>query len=106
MAISNKLSVFYQNIRGLRSKTHEFKINVTNVDSDIILVNESWLNNTVSDAELFDSGYTVYRRDRESSASVKKPGGGVLIAVKSSSLRVAWIGKVTQKISRYPFTVR
>lgn len=45
---------------------------------------ETWLNNTICDAELFDSRYTVYRRDRQSSGFyAKKDGGGVLIAVSN-----------------------
>lgn len=79
------LSVFYQNVRGLRSKLNEFKIAITANNHDIIFVSESWLNNDIFDSEVVDvCEYTLFRRDRSSTASLKTDGGGVFIAVRSS----------------------
>ena len=52
---------------------------------DIVILIETWLNDTISDNEIFDSRYNVYRRDRESSTfnNYKKTDGGVLIAVST-----------------------
>ncbi|CAH2087740.1 unnamed protein product [Euphydryas editha] len=48
----------------------------------MIVFTETWLNSSISDNELFDDRYSIYRRDRESSGfHNKKMGGGVLIAV-------------------------
>lgn len=78
------LNVYYQNIRGLRTKTHVFYRNICCNDYDIIILTETWLNSTILDGELFDDRYVVYRRDRETSgAQCGKEGGGVLIAVKN-----------------------
>lgn len=52
-------------------------------DSDIICITETSLNGSVKDCEVFDSEYSVYRRDRENSASKKSDGGGVLVAVRA-----------------------
>lgn len=48
------LSVIYQNVRRLRSKTNEFKLNLANSEADLIFLTETWLNDSVINAELFD----------------------------------------------------
>lgn len=76
------LSIYYQNVRGLRTKTNDLFKNVVCGYFDIIVFTETWLNSGVHDNELFDDRYNVFRRDRESSGfHNKKDGGGVLIAV-------------------------
>lgn len=85
------LNIFYQNVRGLRTKTHLLYNNVLCNNYDIIILTETWLNSSINSCELFDSRYVVYRRDREiCSSSIKKDGGGVLIAVsqKYASQRI------------------
>lgn len=77
----NFLNIYYQNSRGLRTKTKEFYENVVCKSYDIIVITESWLKNNIFDRELFDDRYIVYRRDRDSKTSKKADGGGVLIAV-------------------------
>lgn len=76
--------LFYQNVRGLRSKTDRFYVNALNCDYDIVCLTETWLNSSVLDGELFNDDYFVYRRDRSSSSSLKNDGGGSLISVKAS----------------------
>lgn len=75
------INIYYQNIRGLRTKTHNFYRQLSLENYDIIILTETWLNESVCSAELFDDRYIVYRRDRNNS---KKDGGGVLIAVLKS----------------------
>lgn len=79
------LQVFYQNVRGLNTKTHQF-LNFTWENStlfDVITCSETWLNESVLDSELFSSEYTVFRADRRSGSSHRVRGGGVAIAVRS-----------------------
>ena len=45
----------------------------------IIVLTETWLNDSILDTELFEDRYSVFRCDRMSSGNCK--GGGVLIAV-------------------------
>ncbi|KAJ0172146.1 hypothetical protein K1T71_012119 [Dendrolimus kikuchii] len=79
------LNIYYQNVRGLRSKTNLFYNNVCNCSYDVIVLSETWLNNNILNTELFNDNYVVYRRDRDlSSFNSKKDGGGVLIAVTKS----------------------
>ncbi|CAG9107106.1 unnamed protein product [Plutella xylostella] len=47
------------------------------------LSSESWLLDGISDGELFDERYCVWRRDRDYAATGQTRGGGVMIAAKS-----------------------
>ena len=46
---------------------------VYNENSDVICVNETWLNNSISNEDILHSGFTIYRKDRKD-----RYGGGVL----------------------------
>ncbi|KAJ8979291.1 hypothetical protein NQ317_000502 [Molorchus minor] len=75
--------VYYQNARGLRTKTQNFFTSSVSSAADIICVTETWLNNGVHDGELFDlDTFQVFRRDRDLTSSAKQDGGGILIAVR------------------------
>lgn len=76
------LSVYYQNVRGLKTKTYEFRSKVLTCFFDVILLCETWLRADVFSTELFDDRYVVYRKDRDNSALNKGDGGGCLIAVR------------------------
>ncbi|CAG4965631.1 unnamed protein product [Colias eurytheme] len=79
------LNIYYQNTRGLRTKTHEVYRNICIYNYDIIIFTETWLNDTVLSGELFGNDYNVYRKDRFiSGATAKKDGGGVLVAVNKN----------------------
>lgn len=76
------LSIYYQNVRGLRTKTRDFLLNLSVSSYDVIILTETWLKSNIHNSELFDRRYLVYRKDRVTSRSDgKKDGGGVLIAV-------------------------
>ena len=77
-------SLYYQNVRGLRSKTHSFYVNSTASSSDIIFLTETWLNDSVRDSELFSNKYCIIRRDRSFDMVGRVTGGGVLIALSSN----------------------
>ncbi|CAG5018128.1 unnamed protein product [Parnassius apollo] len=52
---------------------------------DLIVLTETWLNDSIFDSEIFDSRYQVFRRDRSSNTfNENNDGGGVAIAVKKS----------------------
>lgn len=76
------LNIYYQNVRGIRTKTTDIFLNILNHNYDIVILTETWLNDTIFDSELIDDRYTVFRRDRQLSAFNKKlDGGGILVAV-------------------------
>jgi hypothetical protein len=75
--------MFYQNVRGLRTKLSDIFSSVfTSEDYDIIYLTETWLCSDIDSSVLFDNRYLVFRRDRESMSGTCKRGGGVLIAIK------------------------
>lgn len=81
------LDLYYQNVRGLRTKANEFFSNVALTDASIIVLTETWLCSDISSSDYFPPNFTVFRRDREFSAT-KKTGGGVLIAIDTSLMCV------------------
>lgn len=77
------INIYYQNVRGLRTKTSNLLRNVCINNYDIIVLTETWLVDSVSNSELFDSRYFVWRRDRDYGRTAQTRGGGVLMAVKN-----------------------
>lgn len=93
MMASPDLNIYYQNTRGLRTKTHLFKRNLLLNSYDIISLTETWLLDGINDSELFDSRYVVWRRDRNYQTTREKYGGGVLLALRrefSAVYRPEW----------------
>lgn len=76
------LSVYYQNCRGLRTKLNTLYINILSHNYDIIILTETWLHEGISDRELIDSRYQVFRCDRDRVSTGRLDGGGVLVAVR------------------------
>ena len=76
-------SVYYQNVRGLRTKCTDLFIASIACSYDIISFSETWLHSSIFDSELFHSDFVVYRCDRSVQSSVYSRGGGVLISVRS-----------------------
>lgn len=78
---NTNLSIYYQNVRGLRTKTN-ILADISASQHDIVIFTEHWLNDDFSSSEYFDETYFVERDDRISRD--KKWGGGALIAIKSN----------------------
>ena len=73
------LRVLFLNIRSLRNKLNDILLLTQQLNApDIVCVNETWLDATVSDQEIALTGYSVTRRDRSG-----RVGGGVCIYWKS-----------------------
>lgn len=78
--ISN-INIFYQNVRGLRTKLIPLKTNFQTFGNyDIIILTETWLCPSITNSELGLLGYQLHRLDRNHCTR----GGGVLIAVRST----------------------
>uniref|UniRef100_A0A2H1WP78 SFRICE_018476 n=1 Tax=Spodoptera frugiperda TaxID=7108 RepID=A0A2H1WP78_SPOFR len=78
------LTFYYQNCRGLRTKLHTLFMNILSFSYDVIVLTETWLIPDISDSEYIDDRYLVFRSDRDRSATEKRDGGGVLIAILRS----------------------
>ena len=103
----SKLSIYFQNVQGLipfgeldnahpmldTSKCLEISTYVREAQIDIIVLNETWLKNSVADSEfLHPDRYKVFRADRSVKTHPPDPtnptrfrrnGGGVMIAVRT-----------------------
>lgn len=76
--------MYYQNVRGLRTKTKDFKLSSTNCNYDVVALSETGLNSSFFDGELFAyQDFCLYRCDRSSLNSEHERFGGVLIAVRT-----------------------
>lgn len=113
----SKLKLYYQNIRGMRTKSKEFFVNLIANSYDIIFLCETWLTDGFYDSEFFDNRYVVFRVDRRVDLTGLTRGGGCLIAVKSSLSAMrrpeweldkedVWISVVHECGSKTNFNVR
>ena len=68
------LEILHLNIRSLKNRAHllELRQLASERKSDIITISETWLNTTVTSAEIQIEGYKLHRLDR-----LHKGGGGV-----------------------------
>lgn len=83
MSCTDHLNIYYQNVRGLRSKTNDVYLSVLANNYRIISLTETNLQPHVSSTELFPSNYIVYRKDRDLLNSGMLGGGGVLLAISN-----------------------
>lgn len=72
--------LYYQNVRGLRSKVHKLYTTVSAANLEVIMLTETWLFADILDSELLDGSYSVMRKDRDYVAVGGSVGGGVLAA--------------------------
>ena len=96
-------TVYYQNVRGLRTKTNDLLLALSHCDYDVIALTETWLNESFRNTELAQN-YTIYRCDRNAQTSRFTRGGGVMIAVKnglqSTAVCVSGCDQLEQAIVR------
>lgn len=84
MSAVTNFTIYYQNVRSLKTKSNDFFSNVLCNNFTVIALTETWLNNSFYNSEVIDDRYIVFRNDRSPNTSKKKHGGGVLLAIKSS----------------------
>lgn len=83
--LNYNLKVFYQNVRGLKTKLVSLRCSFPMFSFyDIIIFTETWLTPDISDNELGFTGFQVIRLDRNHNNSTSLQGGGVLIAIKNT----------------------
>lgn len=73
--------LYYQNVRGLKTKTNTFFSNILVSDHDIFCLTETWLDSSVNSSELFPDGFSVFRLDGRERCR----GAGVLVAVRDEA---------------------
>lgn len=75
----NSLRILLLNIRSLRRKVDDLTRTVELHSPDVICINETWLDETVSDSEVAIPGFSVLRSDRKG-----RVGGGVCMYYRST----------------------
>ena len=76
---STRLQTFYANARSIVNKSSKLDLAIAAQGYDIIVLNETHLDSSIPDGEIFPSNYSVFRRDRMLNG---RYGGGVLIATR------------------------
>ena len=74
----HSLNCLLVNARSIKNKVQQLHAILHLNDIDLVAITETWLNASVESAEIFDSSYQVYRKDR-----LDRRGGGILIAFKN-----------------------
>ena len=77
----SKLKIANLNVRSLKTRSHLLQVRelMREKDYNVLAVSESWLNSTVTNAEVEIDGYKLTRLDR-----LGKSGGGVCVYTRSS----------------------
>lgn len=87
-------NIFYQNVRGIRTKCLNLYNSILSCDFDVLCFTETWLQSDIFDSELCDtSKYDIFRCDRNLTATSKSTGGGVMICARrelGASLKHEW----------------
>ncbi|CAF4761859.1 unnamed protein product [Pieris macdunnoughi] len=91
------LNIFYQNVRGLRTKTSTFYRNVCVNNYDIICITETWLLEGISDSELFDN--------RLADLVLKYPSDAFLILGDFNQPNIKWC-QTNDLSSLYPSDIQ
>ncbi|XP_017465381.1 PREDICTED: uncharacterized protein LOC108358512 [Rhagoletis zephyria] len=75
------IKIYFHNASGLRTKSEDMRLLSSQLDYDVFVIIETWLNEKIFDAEFFDlNRYDVFRKDRDAVKTGCCRGGGMLIA--------------------------
>lgn len=82
----HSINILFENVRGLKTKTAALLNGLATLDPhiEIVVLVETWLNDSVLDTELVPPGFNIFRKDRDLLVSQKSDGGGVAILVRNS----------------------
>lgn len=59
----NIISIYYRTVMRIRGKLYDFFLNSLSNNHDIIIFTESWLHDSVLDAEILNNNYPTCNRD-------------------------------------------
>lgn len=83
------MKIYYQNVRGVRTKLQELSSSVNTCEYDVILFTETSLYSDIHDNELGIFNFNIYRTDRSIATSNHERLGGTMIAVRKSLCSMA-----------------
>ena len=70
----------------IANNLHRFQDLVYSEDPDIVCVNETWFNETITNEEVLHSGYTIYRKERTETTD------GFCCSIKEEKQNTVWAG--------------
>lgn len=93
-------SILLFNARSLLNKLDDLKVRVAKFDPDVVVITETWLDNSVREGVLTIQGYKVFRNDRD------LRGGGVAIFCKTALTAVVESSPTISKINSNLLSLR
>ena len=79
---SSPMHLYYQNVCGMNSNIDDYLLAFSDSCYDLIALTETWLDDRTKSSYLFGAEYDGFRCDRGPLNSLKKIGGGILLAVR------------------------
>ncbi|CAC5409269.1 unnamed protein product [Mytilus coruscus] len=76
------LRILNVNCQSIRNKQHQVENIIDSTKPDVIIATETWLDQSITNSQIFPQEYNIYRKDRKGN----KTGGGVLIAINNKYL--------------------
>jgi hypothetical protein len=94
---SPHFKLVHLNIRSLRNTAHltQLKEFLSKTKTEALTLSETWLNTTITNAEIFIEGYTLYRQDR-----LNKRGGGVCAYIRND-IKVSKLKEISSVSENY-----
>ena len=82
--MNNGLKIVFWNVRSLYNKIDTIRLEIENIKSYILNINETWLHDSIDDGFVSIKDYILIRSDRMTmEAGFAKKGGGLCTCVKS-----------------------
>ena len=98
--VKDELKIFYTNVQSLFGKLGELEATASVLKPDIILLTETWLNDSISNAALGLNGYTLQSELRSDKTTSANGIGGGLVVYTRTGLEVCR----TDRFQQYEFT--
>lgn len=87
LSLYNMVSILYQNVRGLRTKSEEFASSILGLDYSLICITETWLSSAHTSAEFAPADFILHRRDRCAENGLVRGGGAAILIRKGIKCR-------------------
>lgn len=77
-------TLYYQNVRWLRTKSSEFISQISTNSYTIVLLTKTWLEDSIPSSQYSSPCHSVFRKDRDYASMGQRYEGGVLTAMDAS----------------------
>lgn len=102
---NSNIIIYSQNISGRKEKVLQINNKLAYTPYSIILLQETWFNNTVSSSEIINmTEFEIFRRGRSETSNTRSLGGGVCTLIKKN-LHTERISTITNTIAETVVTI-